>query len=127
MQLPRNALTGQPQSLPSVAPIVTWTGISRTTYDFQLHPIGVHYKSRPGVYIFCRERSPGQWTALYIGEAENFDQRVGSQRASHHKWERVVAARATHICTLVVSGGKAARLAVETDLRRHNKPPLNDQ
>jgi hypothetical protein len=127
MSLIGNSPRGQPQSPPSAAPIVTWKGVSGTTYDFQCHLIGLHYKPRPGVYIFCRESTPGQWPALYIGEAEDFDARIGSQCATHHKWDRVVAARATHICTLVVSGGKAARVAVETDLRHFYNPPLNDQ
>jgi hypothetical protein len=105
---------------------VLWRGASGTSYEFQIHPVGTEFHPRPGAYIFCHQDAFG-WRALYVGEAENFNTRVGTGRFSHHKWESVIRHGATHICTLVVGGGHAQRLAVETDLRHAYNPPCNDQ
>jgi excinuclease UvrABC nuclease subunit len=91
------------------------------------HPIGTIHKAVSGVYIFCRESSPGRWTALYVGEAQDINARIGSGVGQHHKATACVRAGATHICTRVVSGARAERLRVETDLRQKYTPPHNDQ
>jgi hypothetical protein len=126
----RNAFLGQPPAeIPGLIsfPPVTWRGSSGRSYQFQCHAIGTHFLPKSGVYVFCREASAGQWRALYIGEADNLDTRVGSTRHTHHKWERVIVAGATHICTLVVGGARSERLDIETDLRQSCVPHLNDQ
>ena len=123
MTVSRNALLGQPQSIPEIV----WRGVSGTTYQMQAHPIGTPHRQVGAVYIFCRQTTPGQWQALYIGEAEDCDARIGRGLGQHHKWAAISRAGATHVCSRIVIGGKAERLAVETDPRHHHKPPLNDQ
>ena|SRR5215831_7791024 len=115
-----------PQNQPQIRPI-HWTGASGTRYEFQLDLIGVVYKPIPGVYIFCKPGAGGFFDAIYIGETDHFWRRLTDELWSHHRWECIRARGATHISTLHVPGNAAARLAMETDLRRHQNPPCNLQ
>jgi hypothetical protein len=85
------------------------------------------YLPRCGVYIACRQIGESQFTALYVGECQDFDARVGSGREAHHQWKRIVAAGGTHFGTLFVGGSRSDRLRIEADLRHGLRPPLNDQ
>lgn len=124
MSLGRNALQGQPNNNPVQ---INWVGASGTPYPMYAYPIGTIHMPVSGVYIFCRESSSGLWTALYVGEAEDINARIGNGLSQHHKADACIRAGATHICTRVVSGARSVRLAVETDLRQKYKPPHNDQ
>jgi|SRR3990167_3305580 len=123
----RNALSGYPQNSLPPANLVIWQGVSRNTYQMELHPIGTIFNDVPGIYVLCHEAGPGQWFAHYIGEAENLNDRVGLSLVNHHKFRPALKSGATHICALIVRGGKTVRLSVETDLRHFYRPPLNDQ
>jgi len=102
---------------------VIWT-VGGRTYEFQLHPIGTVYLPVPGLYIFCRLAANGRWDPLYVGETSNMQDRLTQ---SHHHWDRVIAAGATHICTLRVVGDSSLRLNLETLFRMHLNPPINRQ
>lgn len=106
---------------------VTWIGISRTRYDFQLHPIGVEYLVRPGVYIFCKSAGLQRWLPAYIGQTSSFEKRLSRCLSEHHQLANIRAAGATHLCTLHVPGGEAERLRIETDLRHAYTTPCNRQ
>lgn len=106
---------------------VIWKGISGTTYEFQLHPIGTAYFPKPGVYIFCRDIGRGSFSALYIGETESFKRRLTDELEAHHSLDAVRRHGATHICTLHVTGNLTDRLSIETDLRHALNPPCNKQ
>ena len=106
---------------------VRWTGASGQFYEFQLLPIGTVYHSRSGVYIFCRLALDGNWSAVYIGETANFNRRLTTELALHHKWHCINQNGATHICTMHVPGNLARREDIETDLRRQILTPCNDQ
>lgn len=108
-------------------PSVIWTGASGRRYDFQLHVIGTQYYARSGVYIFCKPVSAQNWAGLYIGETSSFARRLSEELHLHHCWKGVIAAGASHICTLYVPGDLTAREGIETDLRRSINPPLNLQ
>ncbi|WEX10312.1 hypothetical protein [Chelativorans sp. AA-79] len=107
--------------------IVRWTGKSGHSYDFHLDPIGTPFKDRPGVYIACKLARNGNWDAIYIGETESFQQRLSVNLLTHHKWASMIAAGATHFCTLHVPGVLWVREGIETDLRRNIPTPCNDQ
>lgn len=124
--IPRKGPVGQPLPRPS-PPLVTWRGISRRTYQFELHAAGTAFNSVPGLYVMTKEVLPGQWFPIYVGEADDMDVRVGTGLRNHEKWSRANAMGATHICGVVVRGGKAVRCAVEADLRQFYNPPLNEQ
>jgi hypothetical protein len=108
---------------------VIWTGASGKRYDTFLDPIWSAYLVRSGIYIFCRETSPGSWTAVYVGETDDFSRRLTSDLTLHHRWESIRAAGATHICTLHIPNDHAGglRLQIETDLRHALNPPCNRQ
>ncbi len=106
---------------------VYWTGASGQQYQFQLDPIGTDYKERPGVYIFCKAASNGNFDACYIGETENLRSRLSGGLLAHHRVDSIRAAGATHICTLHVPGPLALREGIETDLRRAIRTPCNLQ
>ena len=117
----------QPRVQNVIAPTVAFTGISGTTYAFEVHPLGTFFQSLPGIYVICKEAPPKTLNALYVGEAHDFDNRVGEGFPTHHKWAAAIVRGATHICVMVVSGDNAARLRIERDLRHGFNPPLNDQ
>lgn len=107
---------------------VNWSGASGTTYTFEINPIGIAYKNRPRVYIFCRgHRSPGYWEGLYVGETGDFDDRLNTGLQRHHRWPSVRVYNPTHLCTLHVAAGLTERLRIETDLRHALNCPCNRQ
>jgi hypothetical protein len=98
---------------------VRWRGASGRAHDMYLDPIWSVYLPRPGVYIFCREITLGRWSAVYVGETDNFSRRLTDNLALHHRWESVRAAGATHIGSLHVPNDYdgTLRRAIKTDLR----------
>jgi hypothetical protein len=109
-------------------PGVAWAGASGASYEFGIHEIFTDYLERPGVYIFCKRVGiPFEWQPVYVGETDNFRRRLTSELTLHHRWSCIVAAEATHICTLHVPLYDNERLRIETDLRRHLNPPCNRQ
>lgn len=107
--------------------IVEWPGESGARYRSQLYGVGTVFPIVAGVYIFCHRLPNGKWYALYVGECEDFRDRLYDRRWSHHHYPEALNLGATHICVAHVAGGKASRVAVETDLRRRLDPPLNRQ
>jgi hypothetical protein len=106
---------------------VHWKGMNGTVYEFQLHLIGTDYFPKPGVYIFCRDLGGGSFSAIYVGETDNFKRRLTDELKAHHSLEGVRRHGATHICTLHVPGNLSDRLRIETDLRNALNPPCNKQ
>ena len=116
-----------PNYQPNPVTIINWRGRSGQVYAFELEPVGAMYRPRPGVYIFCSRAPNGYWNAVYIGETDSFQRRLSTDLHLHHKWQRIRAAGATHICTLHVPGGLALREGIETNLRQQIPTPCNDQ
>ncbi len=105
----------------------TWTGISGKKYGMQVCIFGREFYKNPGVYVFCKLGIDGRWSAIYIGETEDFNDRLNTNLAQHHRWACIQREGATRVCTLGVTGGKLARTDIETDLRQSNDPPCNRQ
>jgi hypothetical protein len=116
-----------PLQKPAANPSVIWRGISGTTYEFQIHPIGTSYLDKPGVYIFCRDIGGGSFSSVYVGETGSFKRRLTDELQAHHSIDCIRRHGATHICTLHVVGDLAKRLQIETDLRQALNPPCNKQ
>jgi hypothetical protein len=106
--------------------VVIWTGAGGTRYEFEHHSIGTVFNPVRGVYIFCKSSGDGHWHPVYVGETDNFSRRLTDELASHHRWECICAAGATHICALMVADN-AKRVAIETDLRHRLNPSCNRQ
>ncbi len=114
---------------PSVNPFpsIVWTGASGTTYKFEHHAIGMSFNQIGGVYIFCKEGPDRRWYSIYVGETDNFRRRLAEELTSHHRWDSITRAGATHVCAMVVAGGNAERVRIETDLRHGLNPSCNRQ
>lgn len=107
---------------------VTWPSVSGKSYDTVLCELGLSFTSNPGIYIFCKASSEaGKWAAIYVGECEDFNDRLNVNLSSHHRLACINREGATHVCVARVTGGKTNRTAVETDLRRQLDPPCNRQ
>jgi hypothetical protein len=108
----------------------TWTGKSGQDYSFYLYDLAATFYARPGVYILCRAvQIDGitRYEALYVGEAESFEDRLNASRGEHDGFKRALKMGVTHIAARVVAGDRAQRLSVETDLRHALNPPCNAQ
>ena len=100
-----------------------WTGASGWGYDYHVVPLSSRLPNVPGNYVICRHAGSMAYP-LYVGEAEDLSQRCND---NHEKWVAAIRLGATHIHVKGTTGGKAARCAEETDLRRAFDPPLNRQ
>lgn len=94
----------------------------------QLCRFGAPFKTNPGVYVFCKPaNTQGRWSAVYVGETDDFNDRLNINLASHHRWDCIQREKATNVCVMQVNGGKTQRVAAETDLRKSLDPPCNRQ
>ncbi|MGE3247789.1 MAG: hypothetical protein AB7F96_13250 [Beijerinckiaceae bacterium] len=106
---------------------LVWTGASGIRYQFENYALGTaRFFEKPGVYVFSRQFN-GLFYAVYVGETDNFARRLSNELAAHHAWDSIARAGATHISAMVVVGGLAERLKIETDLRHGLNPPCNRQ
>lgn len=107
----------------SSAPTCNWPGLSGQEYQYSIHPMATTFKKEPGNYIFAK-LTDGLWDPIYFGEAESLGDRCCG---THEKWDLAIRHGATHIHAHLNGGGRAARLAEETDLRGNFDTPCNDQ
>ena len=105
---------------------VTWRGASANSHTFSIFPDGQKFNPVPGVYVFCRPLSNGNWEAFYVGETASFEQRLNTGISNHEGYQRAQPMGMTHIGVMVVPG-EEARLWIETDLRHGLNPPANAQ
>lgn len=87
-------------------PNIKAKGKSGLIYNFNLNSKSLYFSSLPGVYIFIRKES-NQLIPLYIGETENFDNRIGLLSfRNHDQYECITKNKFTNVATLIVHGGK---------------------
>jgi hypothetical protein len=108
-----------------VSQIVTCTGASGTSYEFDVDPIGLAYEPKPGVYIFSKLSNNGKWTALFVGSTYDLHGTLKTYLKIHPKLECLKREGATHIGTLLVKGGEAERDRIVSDLIKSVTPPCN--
>ena len=106
---------------------INWPGLNGRTYAFETYPIGTQFKHVGGVYIFCRMASNGNWDPLYVGETDNFDERLNTALQRHQSWPSCANLGATHLSVMIVGGARQNRLNLETELRHSLNPPCNRQ
>lgn len=104
-----------------------WPGQQGRSYTLETYPIGTEFKELPGVYIFCKRASNGNWDPLYVGETHNFNERLNTALQSHQAWPSCARLGATHLAVIIVAGARDNRLGIEWDLRHALKPPCNQQ
>ena len=89
------------------------------------HAFGVYQKpstwgTAAGVYIFCGITPQNQWRPYYIGQADQFSDRL----PSHERWAEAVRLGATHVHAMVVQQA-AMRDTIEQQLISAYQPTLN--
>ncbi|MDR3405559.1 MAG: GIY-YIG nuclease family protein [Chthoniobacter sp.] len=94
---------------------VTWLG-----HSFYVCHIDSNWSQHGGVYIFTALDNKGQWWPFYIGQSEQFSNRL----PNHERWEEAVRMGATHVHAMVVPQA-ATRDAIERELIRRYQPKLN--
>jgi hypothetical protein len=110
-----------------MSPTITWSGTSGKKYDTELCQFDKPFYANPGVYIFCKPAANNTWAQIYIGETDDFNDHLNTNLKNHRQWSCIIRNGATNVCVIVVTGGKAARLTVETDLQTALDPPCNRQ
>ncbi len=95
---------------------VNWGG-----YNFEVCAKNNLWRASAGLYIFSGV-SNGAWHAFYIGQTENFNERI----PAHERWDEAVRRGATHVHARIEINA-LQRLAIERDLVRRFQPVLNDQ
>jgi excinuclease UvrABC nuclease subunit len=96
---------------------VTWL-----SHGFTVYAHGTSWNDDAGVYIFAGLNSQNQWVALYVGQADNFRNRI----PQHEQWTRAVRLGATHVHAMVVPlAGNRDKL--EEELIQAFQPQLNTQ
>ncbi len=106
---------------------ITAYGASGTKYNFEVYPIGTQLYVNPGAYLFLRLAANNNWDVLYVGEAEDFSDRLYTNLRQHHRLQCASQRGATHLGLIKVIGGKNSRMTIETDLRNAYNPPCNRQ
>jgi len=108
---------------------INWTGAGGPSYTTELCQFGKTFRTNPGVYIFCKPSATlkDRWDQIYVGETDDFNDRLNTNLASHHRWDCIKRNGATNVCVLLVTGGKQARTTIETDLRNGLDPVCNRQ
>jgi len=102
---------------------IMWPGASGKEYKYWIYPIGTTFKESPGNYIFTKETSPDRYSPIYIGEAENLEDRF----ANHEKMPCVKRNGGTHIHTHISSSDMTVRRAEESDLLGKWVSPCNKE
>jgi hypothetical protein len=99
----------------------TWTGASGTKYAYEIYGMNTTWNDVPGSYIFAKETSPHKWEAVYIGQSENFKDRL----PNHNELPCIRRNGGTHIHAHT-NGNEEARLKEEADLLANHATPCND-
>lgn len=110
----------------NMSQIVKWPAGIGQFVDTELYPIGTHFHEVSGLYVMCKPTPDGKWQPLYVGQAVNLNQRVGSGISNHHAVHKATAMGASHICVVRIDSA-GERNSLERVLCRVLQPPVNKQ
>lgn len=100
----------------------SWSGLSGKEYQFQIYPLGAIFRPLPGIYIYARQLSDGDWSPVYISQTRDLHQRL----EGHVTLQDAIANGATHLHAHYCIAGPSARCTEEQDLIRRWQPLCND-
>lgn len=100
----------------------SWPLGNGSTLEFTIYDRNEGWNKVAGLYIFSFLASNGRWTALYVGQTNDFSARL----PSHERLNEAVQRGATHIHALVVPL-QQSRDTWESMLIQHLQPSLNEQ
>lgn len=102
-----------------------WRGASGDLYRFELYPMGTEFHPNVGgVFLFVAP-VPGNYGAVYVGETEEFNDRLFTRLTRHPRFESARRHGATMLGVHLVTAGVAERARIEADLRQKLNPPCN--
>ncbi len=122
------AIQDQPRAAPALSGgSARWTGAGGTRYVAEIFPLGVAVPPRRGVYILAKPRGSlaQNWTALYVGHAEDASRAVHESRRHSYLWDFAVELGMTAIHLVTTEAGAAQRHDIARDLIRSLLPSLN--
>jgi len=99
---------------------VSWTCSLGNTYRFSAYQKTTTWNKVGGVYAFATESPPGNWQVFYIGQTDDFSQRM----PNHDRWEEAVRSGARIVLACPIPNA-ATRDQVERELCQQLKPNLN--
>ena len=99
-----------------------WFGQSGKEYQYEIHSIGAAFKPLPGIYIYARQLSDGDWSPIYIAQTRDLHQRL----EGHVTLQDALANGATHIHAHYCTAGQGARCTEERDLVQRWMPVCNE-
>ena len=98
-----------------------WPLGNGTSFRFEIYNRNDGWHQIAGLYIFCYATSNGNWTALYIGQTNDFSTRL----PNHERLPEAIRLGATHIHAVVVPSQKD-RNDLEQKLIYHIQPRMNE-
>jgi hypothetical protein len=106
---------------------VRWKGVSGRFYDAEAYQLENPLPISSGVYIVCSYLGPNQYHSIYVGECDDFNDRLYVNLKNHHCYRCFIREAATDVCILAISDDRQLRLDAETDLRNGLNPVCNQQ
>jgi len=83
---------------------------------------------KPGIYIYAKKTTSGEWSAIYVGEAQDIADRIEEHSLLRNDADRcIMASKPTHIHVNIMTMHIDERQAEEKDLIKNYKPPCNTQ
>lgn len=99
----------------------TWPLGNDQTLNFTICKFNDNWNKVAGLYIFAKKTDATHWSALYVGQTDDFSSRI----PSHEKWDSATQRGATHVHAAVIPQ-QASRDTWEKRLIAHLQPPLNE-
>jgi len=115
----RHAHQGQASSS---FPTYNWGGQSGKEYQFEIYGLDASFRPLPGVYIYAKQLSDGDWSPIYIAQTRDLHQRL----EGHVTLQNAIADGATHLHAHYCNAGQGARCSEEKDLIGRWHPVCND-
>lgn len=103
--------------------MIKLTAKSGYIYEFTIFQLNSAYiPKHAGIYLFLRDNK-----VLYIGETENFYDRIYINLEQHQAWKCVSRNYVNQVAIFYTYGNEQQRINIETDLRHNNSTPCNLQ
>lgn len=103
-------------------PTVSLAGSSGVAYTYWVFPIDWVGSNEPGNYVFAKLGEPSGWAVIYVGETDNFKNRLSAHRSN----QKIMCFAPTHVLAHV-NGSTVNRYLEERDLIAALDPPANEQ
>jgi|GEM_PF-3613887 len=98
-------------------------GISDQQYSMQCAAIPISMdQSVPGVFLYVA-LEVGSFRPIFVGETDDLKDYFCVRQTEHPLWQEVLDSGATHVAYMTVTGPRAHRLSIRTDIL-HRYPDL---